>query len=76
MGHSRGGALATLAALDIRRKFNKPLILYTFGQPRVGNTQFAAYETKMIPLIYRVVNNKDIVPHIFLTLIGYEHSGK
>lgn len=71
MGHSRGGVLASLAALDIKRKFNKPLTLYTFGQPRLGNSNFAAYATKMIPEQYRVINNKDIVPHILTTLIGY-----
>jgi predicted lipase len=43
-GHSLGGAIAALAALDIvlsgvARKEN--LELYTFGEPRVGNTDFA-----------------------------------
>ena len=42
-GHSLGGALATLAALDIKRKLpGLKLRVYTFGSPRTGNHAFAA----------------------------------
>ena len=34
---------------------------YTYGSPRVGDVTF--YETYM-PVLYRVVNNDDIVPHV------------
>lgn len=44
-GHSRGGALAVLAAaaVEVRGVDTLPLVagVYTFGQPRVGNAAFA-----------------------------------
>ena len=43
-GYSLGGALATLAALEIKQLLQPSSIkLYTFGQPRVGNDAFARY---------------------------------
>jgi triacylglycerol lipase len=38
-GHSLGGALAVLAAVDIKHNISpeSEVILYTYGQPRVGN---------------------------------------
>lgn len=43
-GHSLGGAQASLAAVHLIKEGIVPqakLELYTFGQPRVGNSQFA-----------------------------------
>ena len=42
-GHSLGGALATVAAMDIKINFDPPMKVYTYGQPRVGNGKFAEY---------------------------------
>merc|ERR1711916_55493 len=43
-GHSLGGALATLAALDLTvLKPKIPVHVYTFGAPRVGNDAFQLY---------------------------------
>jgi hypothetical protein len=53
-GHSLGGALAVLAA-----SLKKPVGVYTFGSPRIGNGDFVA-SAKDID-IYRVVNPRDIV---------------
>lgn len=37
-GHSLGGALATLATLDHRRRYpTANVTMYNFGSPRVGN---------------------------------------
>ena len=36
-GHSLGGALAVLAALDLDQMGNNIAGVYTYGQPRVGN---------------------------------------
>ena len=48
-GHSLGGAIATVAALDIRHTYDAPMKVYTFGQPRVGNALYAKYFIDKIP---------------------------
>jgi len=65
-GHSLGGAIATLAALDLYNTFylNASISVWTFGSPRVGETSFSSYFNRFkIPTI-RMVNNLDIVPHV------------
>jgi triacylglycerol lipase len=74
-GHSLGGALATLAAMDI--KLNVPgrqVSCYTFGSPKVGNPAFAAAYNKLVPDTHRFVNDADVVPTI--PPLGYEHVGE
>ena len=40
-GHSLGGALATLAAIDLQKKYHFPdLHVYTYGTPRTGSAAF------------------------------------
>ena len=39
-GHSLGGALATLAAIDFKCNLKKPTIMYNYGSPRVGTHSF------------------------------------
>jgi predicted lipase len=56
-GHSLGAALATLCASRLDRARG----VYTFGSPRVGNGDF---EQHLTVDIYRVVNDKDIVPRL------------
>ncbi|MBW7456460.1 lipase family protein [Paenibacillus sepulcri] len=64
-GHSLGGALATLAALDIvTNRSHNQLVVYTFGAPRVGSPSFAVYYNKHVPINIRVQNVFDIVPHL------------
>ena len=76
-GHSLGGALATLAALDIRMQF--PLIyvtMYNFGSPRVGETVFARMYDYMVPDSYRIVHDGDRAPeqlHEDFQHIGHQH---
>lgn len=77
-GHSLGGALATLAAIDLKRlHLSTHIQLYTFGSPRVGNRAFAKYVYTLFPLgtIYRVVNAGDIVPHVPTLFQRYVHVG-
>ncbi|TFE23546.1 lipase family protein [Cohnella luojiensis] len=64
-GHSLGGALATLCALDVvNNSAFRPPVVYTFGSPRVGDYQFAkSYESK-IDESYRVHNRFDVVTHL------------
>jgi triacylglycerol lipase len=59
-GHSLGGALATLTARWLSAAW-KPYGVYTFGQPRVGDADFAEGYTENH---HRFVNNRDIVPTV------------
>ncbi|XQF94232.1 lipase family protein (plasmid) [Pseudoalteromonas espejiana] len=45
VGHSLGGALATLSADWIRAEYSIPVKLYTFGSPRVGLENFSQAAT-------------------------------
>ncbi|KAJ3359273.1 hypothetical protein GGF32_009482 [Allomyces javanicus] len=75
-GHSLGGAMAVLAALDLRRTLSIPdsqLAVYTYGEPRVGNPTFASYVSNQAFEISRFVHEDDVVPHIPLRSWGYAH---
>ena len=51
-GHSLGGAIASLAALDFAQRCDiepAQLSCYTFGCPRTGNHAFAALHAKWVP---------------------------
>ena len=73
-GHSLGGALATLCALDVQYNFpDKQVSCYTFGSPKVGNSYFKDSYNKRVPQTYRFVNSADTVPS--LPPGGYEHVG-
>uniref|UniRef100_A0A7E4VF72 Lipase_3 domain-containing protein n=1 Tax=Panagrellus redivivus TaxID=6233 RepID=A0A7E4VF72_PANRE len=66
-GHSLGGALATLAATEIVSNGYVPankVKLYTFGQPRVGDSAFAMAHDKLGFESYRIIHAGDLVPHI------------
>lgn len=74
-GHSLGGALAQLAALDLRRQFGSPLEtgftikVYTIGATKVGNKNFADYYNQQIPkgFVYRIENLLDPVIQVPLS---------
>jgi hypothetical protein len=67
-GHSLGGAMAVLAAarlLASRPYAGKVEGVYTYGQPAVGNGDFATWGAKaMGSMLFRHVYNHDIVPHL------------
>jgi len=75
-GHSLGGAVAILAALDILNNmgFGPTPIMYTFAGPRVAAPDFAASFNNKIPLLYRVINCWDLVPQV--PLPPYIHVGQ
>ncbi|WP_373233241.1 lipase family protein [Cohnella sp.] len=62
-GHSLGGALATLAALDIAEntEFKRPVV-YTYGSARTGNPEFADRFDRVVKNSFRIVNVHDIIP--------------
>ena len=74
-GHSLGGALAVHASIDIVNAFGPIDEFYTYGQPRVGNEQFAQYVNVMVPGDFnsRVTHNRDPVPHLPLINMGFFH---
>jgi hypothetical protein len=64
-GHSLGGALATLLALDVAANtaFRNPVV-YTYGSPRTGDSLFVSTFDQVVTNSYRVENRVDIVPKL------------
>ncbi|KAI4342613.1 hypothetical protein MLD38_027219 [Melastoma candidum] len=76
-GHSLGGALATLLALELSSSRLAKLgaikvTMYNFGSPRVGNRRFADLYNMKVKDSWRVVNHRDIIPTV-PRLMGYCH---
>lgn len=69
-GHSAGGAIATLAAAEIKkrahdRKKSIKCDLYTYGAPRVGGKKISDFITNQgMGDIYRVTHRNDMVPRL------------
>jgi triacylglycerol lipase len=59
-GHSLGGALAVLAAADLKMAGLLP-VMYSFAGPRTGDLGFAASFNHELPIAWRVVNTEDLV---------------
>ncbi|CAB4004098.1 mastigoneme [Paramuricea clavata] len=75
-GHSLGGAMATLAAVELAKAGYKTDLI-TYGSPRVGNKQFSKYvDNTMNGLNLRVTYKKDIVTASPPQSIGYWHVGR
>lgn len=76
-GHSLGGALSALAALDLLNDIAQNLspVVYTWAEPRVGHDDFITFYNTHINVCYRVVNVWDVVPHLPPDIAGYEHEG-
>jgi hypothetical protein len=72
-GHSLGGALATLLALDVAANtpFKNPTV-YTYASPRTGGPQFAATYNQVVPNTTRIAGRLDLVPKLPLPPL-YEH---
>ncbi len=64
-GHSKGGALATLAAIRLHDEAGlPPAAIYTYAAPRAGNGAFAGHYGQVIGEHWRVENRDDVVPHL------------
>lgn len=69
-GHSKGGAMAYIAAPILQTwakqtlGFDLDIRVVTFGAPRVGDAVFADAYNKMYPNTTAFIYNADIVPHL------------
>ena len=81
-GHSLGGAIAVLAALDLALNFSnlkEQIQMYNYAPPRVGNPSFAKFYSDLVPNSYRVVNQADstwLLPPTQLDNAIYLHVGQ
>jgi len=85
IGHSLGGALSTLCAVDLRIKSlglnmttyppdNWDITVYSTGSPRVGDQNFQSlYKSLNLPKTYRITHAVDPVVHLPTQFMGYEH---
>ncbi|KAG5471959.1 hypothetical protein CUR178_02636 [Leishmania enriettii] len=83
-GYSLGAAIAVLAAVDLQVRLNslegssalKPVSLYTFGGPRVGNSAFAKWVDALLSkgAKYRITHGLDPVVRVPALFWGYSHS--
>ena len=72
-GHSLGGALVTLLALDVAANTNfKNPTVYTYASPRTGDPSFASTYNQVVKNSFRIANRMDLVPKLPLPPV-YEH---
>lgn len=64
VGHSLGGALASLTADWLKSAYSLPVNLYTFGSPRVGLHGFSEKTTARVDKIFRCTHGADPVPKV------------
>jgi hypothetical protein len=87
VGHSLGGAVAALAALELRLGLGwRDVVVTTFGEPKVGNDKLAEYIDRVFGLVdsdgedlpyRRVTHAGDPVPLLPLSEWGYaSHAGE
>lgn len=89
VGHSLGGAVAALAALELKLVNGYDVVVTTFGQPRVGNRGLAKFIDRAFDLdleggggaenmtFRRVTHAEDPVPLLPLEEWGYRsHAGE
>ena len=78
-GHSLGGALATFAALDIKREIkpSNQIYFYSFGSPRTGNQAFTDYIMTLYPngAYQRVTHYTDVVVQAPPRQMSFNHAG-
>ncbi|WP_339800836.1 lipase family protein [uncultured Marinobacter sp.] len=64
VGHSLGGALASLTADWVKQRYGKNVNLYTFGAPRVGLNGYAGKSTFEVDNHFRCTHGADPVPYV------------
>jgi len=87
-GHSLGGALACLSALDLgtlqgfrpgstegKKSTSFEVGCVTFGQPRVGNRPFARLVDRVVPAFIRIVYERDVITGQPSIPLLFKHAG-
>lgn len=73
-GHSLGGALATLLAVELEALGFRIVRVTTFGSPRVGDATFADFWNENFgDRTLRMTHAHDVVPSLPPRLLGYHH---
>ena len=78
-GHSLGGALALLTAARFASEGRAAELdaIFTFGQPRAGDSDFAKrVERDFDNRLFRYVNRYDLITRLPPRLLGYDHAGE
>uniref|UniRef100_A0A0N4ZZX3 Ricin B-type lectin domain-containing protein n=1 Tax=Parastrongyloides trichosuri TaxID=131310 RepID=A0A0N4ZZX3_PARTI len=77
-GHSLGAAMASLSAANIGYHQYVPkdrLMSITFGEPRVGDVDYAKGYDAVVGYSYRVIHHRDPIPHVpFKNMMDYQHT--
>jgi len=75
VGHSLGGALATLYSYFLSYEIDTNIYVFSFASPRVGNKNWCnIYDNTTNIIHFRYVNRKDIVtaiPYLFYSHCGH-----
>lgn len=71
-GHSLGGAIAPLAAAQLRNQ-GLAVALYSFGSPRIGGAALSSFISAQPGGNFRVTHWNDPVPRLPLLTMGYVH---
>eukprot|EP00928_Gymnodinium_smaydae_P047754 TRINITY_DN31899_c0_g1_i1.p1 TRINITY_DN31899_c0_g1~~TRINITY_DN31899_c0_g1_i1.p1 ORF type:complete len:412 (+),score=51.35 TRINITY_DN31899_c0_g1_i1:103-1236(+) len=75
-GHSLGGAVASLAIVQLVEAGWRLGEAYTFGMPRLGSARFAAtFAAAFGQRFHRVTHHMDPVPHVPPAAFGFLHVG-
>jgi len=75
-GHSKGGAVASLCAVDLQYNFpDADIGCATIGMPRLGNDEFKRSFEGRIPDMIRIERASDLVPQLPPELFGFRHIG-
>lgn len=77
IGHSLGGALASLCCLMAKKSLGSKIFAecHTFGSPRVGNSEFAKLFDTLVDKSERIVNHHDVVT-MFPKFLYYHVKGE
>lgn len=73
-GHSQGGALATVSAVDIKNTLDRPMTVVTFAAPPVGDARFIKEFDAANFDAWRVFTVHDPIPKLVVGTL--EHPGK